>query len=99
MSAWVIPPIPGFLDTGVAPEFYIDSIGGMEISNGNVRVYLISTQARMDPDGAASHKLVQVKLVGPLLNVPQIIGQLAMCLWQPKQDCRPPRGQAPHLVP
>lgn len=97
--AWIIPPVAGFIDSGVAPEFYVDNIGGIEIANGNVRVYLISEQARLEAGDTASHKLVTVKLVGPLLNVPQIIGQLAQCLWQPKRDCAPQRGTSPHLVP
>lgn len=96
---WIIPPVAGFIDNGMAPEIYADHIGGLEIVNGNIKAYLVSEQARVELGESPSHKLVTVKLVGPLLNVPQIIGQLAMCLWQPKQDCRPPRGQSPHLVP
>lgn len=99
MSTWAMPPVAGFVDTGVAPEFYVDSIGGIETANGNVRVHLVSTQARLEIGETPSHKLVTVKLVGPLLNIPQIIGQLALCcVWQQPSRDRV-RGQAPHLVP
>lgn len=91
---WIIPPVAGFLDTGTAPEFYVDGIGGIENGSGNIRVYLIAHQAPVDPSHPATN-LVTAKIVGPVLNVPQIIGQLAQCLWRP--ETVHPRGK-PHLV-
>jgi hypothetical protein len=90
---WIVPPVAGLIEPAVAPKFYIDGIGALEISNGNICAYLYSDQMPLDSGGGPG-KIVEVKLVGPLLNVPLIIGQLAQCLWRdrvPAQSGYPPR--------
>jgi len=95
MSAWVVPPSVEMVDPAIAPEFYVDGIGAIEIAGGNLRLHLVSDQM---PFGSnASSKIVVVKIVGPLLNVPQVIGQLAQCLW--RETTRPIKGPWPRAVP
>ncbi len=98
MSVWIIPPVAGFIDNGMAPEIYIDGIGAIEFLNGNIRVYLIAEQARLANAKEPEHSLVTAKIIGPATQIPQVIGQLAQCLWQPR-GLAPARGTAPHLVP
>lgn len=95
MSTWIVAPSAAMIDPAIAPEFYVDGIGAIEISGGNLRLHLVSDQM---PFGADSpNRIVVVKIVGPLLNVPQVIGQLAQCLW--RETARPIKGPWPRAVP
>ena len=87
---WIVQPT-GLIEPAVAPEIYVDGIGGIEITNGIARVYLFTEQSSI-ASGGEPNKIVAAKIIGPIANIPMVIGQLAQCLWQPAKTCRP------HLV-
>lgn len=94
MSRWIIAP-SGLIEPVPAPEIFIDGIGAIEaMPGGNLRYYLIQKQLPIESAAADPQKIVVVKVVGPLVNVPIYIGQLATCVW--REDEPPPPG--PRLV-
>lgn len=96
MSAWIVPP-HGAIEPCPAQEFYVDGIAGIElVSGGCVRVYLFSEQMPLESGGAGEQKIISVKIVGPLVNVPTVIGQLAQCLIPSAKELIGGRG--PRLV-
>jgi hypothetical protein len=78
MTAWIVPPV-GLIEPVVAPEFYVDGIGAIEMVGNCVRIYLVTEQMPLEASGNPQ-KIVSVKIIGPLPNVPGVIGQLAQCL-------------------
>lgn len=93
---WIIPPVSGLIETAAVPEFFVDGIGAIELTNGNIRLYLFSDQLPLDSRDTTRTHVVALKLVGPLSNVPQCIGQLASCLWRDGLGIQERIG--PHLV-
>ena len=97
MSAtWVVAP-SGLIEPVMAPEVYVDGIGAIElIDSGNIRIHLVCEQLPLEAACGVPQKVVVAKIVGPVLNVPLVIGQLAMCLWKPVKE--PPPRSKPRLV-
>lgn len=82
MSAWILAP-SGLFEPVPAPEIYVDGIGAIEtIGSGNVRVHLIQEQMPLEIAAGAPQKIVVAKIIGPVMNIPGVIGQLAQCLWR-----------------
>ena len=101
MCAWIVPPIADLIEPAIAPEFYVDNIGGIELTHGCIRILLYAEQMPLEAGSAEPGKIVQCKLIGPLSSVPQAIGQLAQCLWRPVTAVippAPPGGFLPRLV-
>jgi hypothetical protein len=95
MSAWIIPPIVGLIEPCLAPEFFIDSIGGIERVGDSIRIYYCAEQLPLETVGGITQQIVAVKIRRPLSSVPQAIVRLARCL-----DCDfAPRAGAPDWQP
>jgi hypothetical protein len=95
MVAWILPP-NGLIEPVPAPEIYVDGIGAIELlTPGTVRVHLIAEQLPIESPVGIPQKVVVVKVVGPMLNLPMTIGQLAMALI--REPVRMPE-RGPHLV-
>ena len=103
MCAWIVPPAEGLCEPVIAPEIVADGIGAVEYNNGQIRLYLYAEQMELGGRTEVPSKVITVKIVGPLSNVPAAIGQLARCLILrgpsivPGPDARPPFR--PHVVP
>ncbi len=100
MVEWIIAP-NGLIEIVQAPEIYVDGIGAIELLNpGTVRIHLVQEQLPIETAAGRPQKIVVAKIVGPLLNIPQTIGQLASCLWRAPEilpEALPPR-RGPKLV-
>lgn len=96
MPSWIIAP-SGLIEPVPAPEIYVTGIGAIEsVGTGDLRVVLVQEQLPLESGGHVPQRVVVAKLVGPTMNVPTIIGQLAQCLWRPTLHI--PEGSRPRLV-
>lgn len=99
---WIVPPCADLIEPSVAPEYYVEDIGGIEWASGNIRMHWICEQM---PLGAGEPVLpsrpVIVKLICPIVTTAGLIGHLAQCLRWPRVDSpaplQPPRWK-PHMV-
>ena len=99
MCAWIVPPTPGVIEPSIAPEFFVDDIGAIEITNGIIRIYLVADQSLVEAKSAPPQRIVRCKIVGPVLSVPMAIGKLALCMVRGERAHPPPDdGPWPRLV-
>lgn len=86
-ARWVIAP-QGLIEPVPAPEIFVYGIGAIEVMpRGNLRVILF--QEQLPIEGGPVQRIVVAKLVGPMSNVPIVIGQLAQCLVDPDEPTKP----------
>lgn len=78
MVEWVVPPV-GLIEPVVAPEFFIDGVGAIEMIGACVRIYYCVDQMPLEVVGAPQ-KIVTLKIVRPVTGIPASIGRLAQCL-------------------
>lgn len=91
MSRWILPPVAGLIEPVAAPQFYVNGIGAIElIGEHEIRLSLFEEQMPLEAPNGAVQKILNVRLLGQLANVPESIGHLALC-------CAPNRS--PPLMP
>jgi len=98
MCAWIIPPVAGLIEPSIAPEFYVDGFGAIELIGSCIRIYCCTQQMPLEAKGEPQ-LVVAAKIIRPIAHIPIGIGQLAQCLMLTE---RTPdihvTGQRPHLV-
>ena len=99
MVHWIVPPV-GLIEPSPAPEFYVTEIGAIEMVGEHcIRLHFVAEQMPLESAGGLPQKIVVVKVVRPIFNLPGALVKIAQCM-----DCdgfmnlRPPRGGVPHLV-
>lgn len=99
MCNWIMKPIQGLIEPAIAPEFYIDGIGAVEMLNGAVRFYAFSEQLALEGAATIAHKIVAYKAIVPLGLVAALAPPVLQCV--PGFSFfseEPPPTQGPHLV-
>lgn len=98
MSDWIVLPIAGLIEPVPAPEYFIEKVGAVElIPGGAVRFYLCATQRQVEAPADKPVHSVILRIVQPLLGIPEDIEMLARCLIERAPGIVPSPWQ-PHLV-
>lgn len=96
---WIVPPIAGLIEPMPVPEVFIDAIGGIElVAGGWVRLYGCSEQMPLEAGSERPQRIVQVKIVRPLVTIPEAILGMARCLCSERTPGIVPGGPFPRLV-
>jgi hypothetical protein len=99
MCAWIVPPKAGLIEPAIAPEFFIDGCGAVELIGSCVRFYLCAEQLPLEAASSGAQSIVLVKIVRPLAGIPDTIAQLAQCLTDHRgPDQRPGAPFRPRVV-
>lgn len=94
MSCWIVPPIAGLMEPAIAPEFFIDGIGAVELV-GATHVCLYFYREQLPLDGGEAVRTVIYKSIVPLASLPANLAKLAHCLAQMEG---PPERSRPRAV-
>lgn len=103
MPFWIMPPAEVMIEREPAMELRIAGIGAIEWIDGYVCIYLYALEPAIEAPEAPSSRVLKAKILGPIKNVPDVIGALIHCLrpWpgpEPQRE-EPTRGSRPTLVP
>lgn len=79
MSVWRMRPEESVLEATTAFEAYIEDVTAIEESNGNWRVSLHAQETPVDVPDAKPHRMVKVKLIGPIGCFGKIAARLLEC--------------------
>lgn len=79
MVSWIIPPV-GLIEPAPAPEFFITSVGAIELIGECIRVYYCIDQLPLEAGSAMAQTVVALKIVRPVCSIPAAISRLAQCL-------------------
>lgn len=83
---WIVPPPVPLIEPIYVQEIMVSGPGGIYYDNGNLMIPFYREETTMESPTAPAQRIVKVKIMSPLGNVPDTIGMLARCLIWPLQS-------------
>jgi len=97
MPHWIVPP-DGLIEPSPAPEFYVTEVGAIELVGQCIRLHFVAEQMPLEAVCGLPQKVVVVKVVRPIFNLPGTLIKIAQCMACDGPMNLRPSGGKPHLV-